>query len=199
MGTPSSGSAATRSTRVCTIFPSQAPKIDPIPALDSEGLAKIKAREAQKSAEKAAKEKERKAELAKQEAELAEKWRNGEVNQTPWNTPVMLRLTPDKSEVETSKGARIPVLHAIRGLKFVREVVKRGEAFQTNGHKFPLGVYQVDRIERDGTLRAGCHVISYAEIERIAPQLESIAASTPITAIQSLHARVSSVCGLTRK
>jgi hypothetical protein len=164
------------------------PKIAPIPALDSKALAEIKAREAVKSAEKAAKERERKAALAQQEAELADRWRKGEVNQSLYNLPVMLRIRAfgaDESaqyavaRVETSRGAQVPLSHAIRGLRFVREVVKRGEAFQTNGHTFHLGHYKIDRIDVDGTLHAGCHVIPHPEIERIAPELEALAASSP--------------------
>jgi hypothetical protein len=167
------------------------PKIAPIPALDSKALADIKAREAVKSAEKAAKERERKAALAKQEAELADRWRKGEVHQSLYNLPIMLRIRTfgaDESaqhavaRVETSRGAQVPISHAIRGLRFVREVVKRGEAFLTNGHTFHLGHYKIDRIDVDGTLTAGCHVIPYAEIERIAPELERIA---PLAEVQS--------------
>jgi hypothetical protein len=153
------------------------PKIAPIPALDSKELDAIKAREATKSAEKAAQERIRKAELAKRAAELANKWRTGEYDGYFHNSSVMLRIRGE--EIETSRGARVPISHAIRGLRFVREVVKRGEAFQTNGHTFHLGHYQIDRIDVDGTLHAGCHVIPYTEIERIAPQLEALAASTP--------------------
>jgi hypothetical protein len=31
----------------------------------------------------------------------------------------------------------------------------------------------VDRIEPDGTVHAGCHVVRWEEIERIAPQLST--------------------------
>src|SRR5258708_3083091 len=87
------------------------------------------------------------------------------------NYPAMPR-----SQYQSSRGAQVPISPAIRGLRFGRAVVARGEAFQTNGHKFHLGHYFIDRIDVDGTLTAGCHVISYAEIERIAPELERIAA-----------------------
>ena len=169
-------------------FKLKLPKIAPIPALDSEALAKIKAKEAQKSAQKAAEEKARKAELAKQEAELADRWRNGEVTHSLYHLPVMLRIRTfgadaevagEVGRVETSRGAQVPISHALRVLKFVREVVKRGEPFVTNGHKVPIGHFQVDRIDVDGTLHAGCHVISYAEIERIAPELEKLTANNP--------------------
>lgn len=150
------------------------PKIAPIPDLDSNALKAIKAKEAQKSAQKAAEEKARKAELAKQEKELADKWRKGEVNQTLYNTPPMLRLSPDKSEVQTSLGARVPVASAIALLDTVRKVVARGERFVSNGHSIHIGAYKVDSIEVNGELHAGCHVVSFQEIERLAPELEAL-------------------------
>lgn len=150
------------------------PKLPVVPALDSKEMAAIRKRESESAARKAEETKQRLAEQARLEAEKAERWRAGENVGYLYNVPVMLRLSSDKTEVETSKGARVPVSHALRGLRFVRAVVARGEAFQTNGHKFPLGVYSVDRVETDGTLKAGCHVISYSEIERLAPVLESL-------------------------
>ncbi len=121
-------------------------------------------------------------------AKIIAAWRNGDPQarlRDPWNLPVMLRIRTFGADenvqhavamVETSRGAQVPVSHAIRGLRFVRAVVARGEAFQTNGKTFHLGHYKIDRIDVDGTLHAGCHVISLAEIERIAPELERIAA-----------------------
>jgi hypothetical protein len=95
-------------------------------------------------------------------ADIIAAWRNGDTSavlRNPWNLPVMLRIRTfgadedvqhDVAQVETSRGARIPVSHAIRGLRFVRSVVQRGEAFQTNGHTFHLGHYKIDRIDVDG-------------------------------------------------
>ena len=83
----------------------------------------------------------------------------------------MLRVVGD--EVETSLGARFPRAHAIRGLAFVRGVRASGREFIPNGHAIHLGNYVVDRIEPDGTVHAGCHVVRWEEIERIAPQLST--------------------------
>lgn len=91
--------------------------------------------------------------------------------------PTMLRISKDGSDVETSLGARVPVSHAVRGLRFVRNVVKSGQEYQRNGHTLHLGHYAIDRIEANGTLHAGCHVISYEEITRLAPSLESLQVS----------------------
>jgi hypothetical protein len=128
-------------------------------------------------------------EWAAKSAEVIEAWRNGDTSavlRNPWNLPVMLRVrtfNADESsqfaiaQVETSRGARVPVSHALRGLRFVRAIVAKGQPYQRNGHTLHLGDYAIDRIDADGTLHAGCHVISLAEIERIAPILESMAVS----------------------
>lgn len=127
------------------------------------------------------KERETQRELARQleyarrvreSAEKLEQWRSGElIYATFHGQPTALRISGD--EVETSLGARVPIDHALRGLAFVRAVVKSGVEYVRNGHTFHLGHYAIDRIETNGTLHAGCHVIPYAEIERIAPALES--------------------------
>jgi len=122
-------------------------------------------------------------------ADIVAAWRAGDTNailRNAYSLPVMLRVRTfgaDESaagevgRVETSRGAQVPISHAILGLRFVRAVVARGEAFQTNGKTFHLGHYKIDHIDVDGTLTAGCHVISLAEIELIAPELERIAAT----------------------
>lgn len=81
----------------------------------------------------------------------------------------MLRVVGD--EVETSLGARFPVAHAIRALAFVHAVRASGREYVRNGHAIHLGPYVIDRIETDGTVHAGCHVVRWEEIERIAPEL----------------------------
>jgi hypothetical protein len=127
-------------------------------------------------------------EWAAKSAEIIAAWRNGDTRarlRDPWNLPVMLRVSSDGTEVETSRGARVPVSHALRGLRFVRAVVSKGETYQRNGHTLHLGHYAIDRIDVDGTLHAGCHVISLAEIERIAPTLESLPISESSQEVQS--------------
>jgi hypothetical protein len=106
--------------------------------------------------------------------ELLEAWRNGDNSLGYWdlhNLPAMLRI--DGDEVETSLGARFPVSHAIRGLAFVRSVKASGNPYQSNGHTVHLGHYSIDSIDADGNVKAGCHLVTFAEIERIAPKLES--------------------------
>ncbi len=85
--------------------------------------------------------------------------------------PPMLRVVGD--EVETSLGARFPRAHAIRGLAFVRGVRESGREYVHNGHAIHLGPYVIERVEPDGTVHAGCHVVRWEEIERIAPELSA--------------------------
>jgi hypothetical protein len=75
-------------------------------------------------------------------------------------------------ELVTSQGARVPLEHARKALTLIRAVVARGERWERNGKQIRLGHYQIDVVEADGTVKAGCHTVRYAEIERIAPQVE---------------------------
>lgn len=91
-----------------------------------------------------------------------------------YNLPTMLRLSADKTEVETSRGARVPVQHAKRALGLVRLFQSRGKEYVRGDRSIHLGHYVVDKVEADGTLHAGCHVIKFEEIERVAIELDKI-------------------------
>ena len=82
---------------------------------------------------------------------------------------VLLRVNGD--EIETSEGARIPIAHAARIWKAVEAVRASGVPYKHNGHSIHAGDYRIDRIDADGTLRAGCHVIPHSELRAMARQL----------------------------
>jgi hypothetical protein len=105
--------------------------------------------------------------------EKIEAWRNGKHVSFGYgsHTPTMLRINGD--DVETSRGARFPVAHACKGLKIVEACVNAGREYVRNGHTVHLGHYPIDRIEANGTVHAGCHVVTYAEIQRISSALQS--------------------------
>lgn len=176
-------------------FRVRVPKLPAVPEADSEKLAAIGKREREESARKAKEQREenaqRKQRLEQERTEweenlptLCHEWRNGANVSIPrpnyrWfdydkvpSVPTMLRI--NGNEVETSLGARVPVSHAKRGLAFVRRVVSSGQEYVRNGHTLHLGHYAIDRIEANGTLHAGCHVISLAEIENLAPALDAV-------------------------
>jgi hypothetical protein len=163
------------------------PNIDLIPDLDSEGLAAVKAREAKKAAQKAEQTRRERAEALARQQELVTQWRAGLYSGCFYDVPVMLRIEGD--EVVTSRGARFPISHGKRGLAFVRRVRELGQAYVRNGHTIHLGPYSIDRIEADGTVKAGCHIVSWQEIERLAPVVDSF---TPTTFSLDSTAKVSS-------
>lgn len=88
-----------------------------------------------------------------------------------WALPGGTYLRIDGQNIVTSKGANFPLAHGVRAWPFILKVRAGGQPWHTNGHKVPLGHYQIDRIDADGTVVAGCHVVPFAEIERIAKEL----------------------------
>jgi len=159
----------------CAFFGLAVPSIPEVPELDSDALTAIRKREAKRAAEKAEQTKRERAEALARQQELITKWRAGQYSGCFYDVPAMLRIVGD--EVQTSRGVRFPVYHAKRGLAFVRRVRECGQAYVRNGHTIHLGPYAIDRIEPDGTVKAGCHVVSWDEIERIAPVLDSFCTS----------------------
>jgi hypothetical protein len=74
--------------------------------------------------------------------------------------------------LETSQGASVPLVDAVKAFRFCRHVWARGSGWQHNGETVRVGHFQVDRIYGDtGDMKAGCHLIRRAEIERLAAQL----------------------------
>ena len=92
--------------------------------------------------------------------------------------PTMLRIKDQ--EIETSHGATIPLSHTPRLWKLIRHVMQSGTPYQRNGHTEHAGHYPIDRIEPDGTLTIGCHVITFDEIQRIANQLGLLYGRSPV-------------------
>jgi hypothetical protein len=103
--------------------------------------------------------------FAERMTENIAKWRAGE-SVGVWGVPCMLRER--NGECETSQGVKVPMDHAKRAYKAVKRCKETGETFHANGRSIPVGVYKIDSISADGTLRAGCHTITFEEIENFA-------------------------------
>lgn len=119
--------------------------------------------ERRKAAAAAAKKREKDAK------ETLKKWRNHEYDGYISNTAPALRLSPDRTRVQTSWGAQIPVEHALRLWPLVKRA--RRSKVPYSGEAVKLGNFQLDSIDETGSIKVGCHTIGYSELERIAEQL----------------------------
>lgn len=141
---------------------------EPTPEVIQAALERSKAA----SARKAAEERERKRLEALELANKVREWQNGALVHLPWDAPTILRLKRGNPDVtETSRGAEFPTDHARKAWPLIRRLYERGEEFQRNGRTIHLGHFQIDLIEADGTLHAGCHTLMRAEVERFAATL----------------------------
>ena len=85
-----------------------------------------------------------------------------------------VRLSADGQTVETSQGAEFPARHARRWIQFVIGRFLSGENWARNGSEIRLGHFQIDTIDgAAGLLRAGCHTVTRAEVERLAELLDA--------------------------
>lgn len=129
----------------------------------------IKARaEAQRKAAAAKARKER-AKLIKAHAEVLPQWRAGEADYLPHahRLPPALRIAPNGNDVQSSHGARCPIADALIAVRMVRTCQQAGREWARNGETIRLGSFQVDRIDADGNVKAGCHNIPASEIDYI--------------------------------
>lgn len=81
----------------------------------------------------------------------------------------LLRVNGD--EIETSRGARIPLDHAPRLWRFIQAIKAAGIPYAHAGHTNYAGEFKIDSIDAAGNLKAGCHMLEYAELRRLAVTL----------------------------
>lgn len=82
-----------------------------------------------------------------------------------------LRLSADRSTVQTSRGASVPADDARRAITFIRAIKMRGASWARNGETCPVGQFQIDRIAPNGDIHAGCHFIKWNEIATLMTSL----------------------------
>jgi hypothetical protein len=99
-------------------------------------------------------------------------WRRGECVQFSYSDrpPTMLRVNPsDPSTVETSHGATVPLAHARRLYAAALSARKCCSPwYPPADHAFRVGLYTLNAIDADGTIRIGCHVIPWEESQQFA-------------------------------
>ena len=112
-------------------------------------------------------EKIRKAERIKEQAKALENWRAGFDVRNHFEVTA-LRIKDD--EIQTTRGARIPLDHAIKFWGLIKSWHEKGVSYVKDHHSIHLGNYTVNSF-KDDILTVGCHSIPYSEIQGIASQL----------------------------
>jgi len=133
--------------------------------------ADLSAMEAEcKAVEKRERERKQREEAKRQRGamERLQKWVDGETDflcQQSYG-PIRLRIKGD--ELQTSRGARVPLDHAVKTFRIIKRLHDKGQSYERNGHTIHLGHFALDAIDRQGNVTAGCHNVAWLEIERIA-------------------------------
>lgn len=115
------------------------------------------------------KERKRQAEIRNQED--IQRWVAGKIDHFPFSVQrVYLRKDFSQGEqiVVTSKGAIVPLEHARKAFKVVQKCRERQKGFSPNGKTLHVGHYQIQSIDAEGNVRAGCHLIEWPQIEDFA-------------------------------
>lgn len=89
--------------------------------------------------------------------------------------------------LETSHGASVPLPHAVKAFRFLKLCHDTGRAWQANGHTIHVGHFRIDSVEPSGDFKAGCHVIHWEEVERLARQLGVFDAPADDSALSPSH------------
>lgn len=101
-----------------------------------------------------------------------EQWRNGKGHATstiqgvPSYSMTLLRRKGEK--LETSRGAVVPWDHALKAFEVVQRCRATGRTYQRNGHTVHVGHFAIDRIDAEGNMTAGCHSLTFEEMEALA-------------------------------
>lgn len=104
-----------------------------------------------------------------EQQEAFDAWLRGEDGGYFSHTAFPVAFRVEKDELVSTLGARVPLREAQVAFRFV---FRHREGWHRNGETCPVGNYQLDAINAQGIV-AGCHRISWAEVERLAPILNS--------------------------
>jgi hypothetical protein len=109
----------------------------------------------------------------------------GAASQYGWGYNVATLVRRKGDRLETSRGAEVPFKHAVLAYLKACECRRTGTTWHRNGEKVAVGVYQLDAIDAEGNIMAGCHTIGFNEMQRLAlrevPHL--VRASFPVPAL----------------
>lgn len=135
----------------------------------------VRAKLKRDAARKTLETKQRNAEILKRNKQEIADWQNGvPYSSIPYAVPEIYLRVRD-GEIETSRGARFPVDHALKALRIIRSVKLSGEPYRrgSSHETIHVGHYSIDSIDKNGNVTVGCHRILNGEIERIGALLEA--------------------------
>jgi hypothetical protein len=100
--------------------------------------------------------------------ERLQKWVDGAIDYCPngYGQPIRLRIAGE--ELQTSRGARVPLPHAVKAFRVLKRLHDKGQTYQRNGHTIHLGHFALDSLDTEGNVTAGCHTVQWEEIARVA-------------------------------
>lgn len=114
----------------------------------------------------------RQAALERKNAGLIQQWIAGEVHYTRALADMpKVYMRVYNEDIQTSHGASFPVSHAKRAFDLVLHCKKTGSVWEKNGKSMHLGNFQIDKIDGEGNVKAGCHFVTWDQIERCAVEL----------------------------
>ena len=92
-------------------------------------------------------------------AKVRDDWVNGDTNGAMFTLPMTLRIKD--GELQTSKGAQVPLSDAIKLTLAAVACRKSGKRWEKNGERHDVGIFTCDRITEKGDLIVGCHTIPW--------------------------------------
>jgi hypothetical protein len=142
--------------------------------LDAAFMAALDAENEAKKMQDAKESKEREAAHAQaliDNAALIRDWKNNSVASFNWEGayPLNVYLRVKGDEVETSRGAFVPVEHAKKLWPYIQKAQATGIAPEILNKR--IGLYTLNEIKASGDVVIGCHDIKFSEIHSIAVQL----------------------------
>ena len=135
--------------------------------VDEKTLSRLNASKAREEKRRAKAEKKAADERRAKAQEDYDAWKRGEnVWRSFQDFPVAFRV--EGEELVSSLGARVSIQAARVALRFVQS--RKGKEWRANGEQCPVDHYKVDAINAQGIV-AGCHRITWDEIEHVAELL----------------------------
>ena len=125
---------------------------DDLSGMVAECQAIEKRERARKQREEAKRQREWEARKAEAMGRLDE-WANGGAIDRwafgGYDLPIRLRVKED--ELQTSRGASVPLDHAVKAFRVIKRLRSKGESYECNGHTIHLGHFALDAVDPRGT------------------------------------------------